>query len=64
MLALTILAVYAATVAILLRMMPGPHKAMDYLVIGAAATCVSMLILFLALVKRSDAFYKRRKPSG
>jgi hypothetical protein len=52
--------IFAATVAILLVVMPGPHKPTDYLVIGCVATLLCLLLLFIVLIntpKRSD-----RKP--
>lgn len=60
-----ILVVFLATVLILLRVMPGPHKPTDYLVIGTLATFVCILIAFIVFVsatrKRSEIFYKRKK---
>lgn len=49
--------IFALTVAVLLVVMPGPHKSTDYLVIGCVATLICLLLLFLVLVsapKRSD----------
>jgi Na+/melibiose symporter-like transporter len=40
---------FAATVGILLNVMPGPHKATDYLVMGAAATLLCLVLLFVVL---------------
>jgi len=60
-----ILVVFLATVLILLRVMPGPHKATDYMVIGTMATFVCILLAFIVFVsvagKRSDIFFKRKK---
>jgi predicted outer membrane lipoprotein len=57
--------VFVVVAAILLRLMPGPLRESDYLVIGSVATLVSLLVLFLLLVsttlKSSDIFFKRRK---
>ena len=57
--------VFVVIAAILLRLMPGPLRESDYLVIGSVATLVSLLVLFLLLVsttlKSSDIFLKRRK---
>jgi hypothetical protein len=41
--------IFAATVGILLNVMPGPHKATDYLVIGAAGTLLCLILLFVVL---------------
>ena len=49
---------FAGTVAVLVNVMPGPHKPMDYLVIGAVATLLCLLALFVVLVKLPQ----RRKP--
>ncbi len=57
--------VFVVVAAILLRLMPGPLRESDSLVIGSVATLVSLLVLFLLLVsttlKSSDIFFKRRK---
>ncbi len=49
-LALGLLVVFALTVVVLLTVMPGPHKATDYLVIGAVATLLCLLLLFVVLI--------------
>ena len=49
---------FAGTVAVLVNVMPGPHKSTDYLVIGAVATLLCLLALFVVLVKLPQ----RRKP--
>ena len=46
-----IVAVFMATVTILLFLLPGPHAPTDYLVIGAVATLLCLLLLFVLLVK-------------
>ncbi len=57
--------VFAAVVLILYKALPGPHGAIDYLVIGTAATLTSLLALFLILlktwVKDPEVFYRRRR---
>jgi len=40
---------FVATVGILLNVMPGPHKPTDYLVMGAAATLLCLVLLFVVL---------------
>ena len=42
--------IFAVTVAILLAVMPGPHKPTDYLVIGCVATLLCLLLLFVVLI--------------
>ena len=57
--------IFAAVAGIMLKVMPGPMKDSDYLVIGTVATMVSLLVLFFLLIttsgKRSNVFFKRRK---
>ncbi len=50
LLALGLVLVFALTVGVLLAVMPGPHKATDYLVIGAVATLLCLLLLFVVLI--------------
>jgi Na+/melibiose symporter-like transporter len=50
-LTLIIVVIFAVTVVVLLTVMPGPHKATDYLVIGCVATLLCLLLLFLVLIK-------------
>ena len=56
--------VFAVVAAILSRVIPGPHRSTDYLVIGTVATFVSLVVLFVVLVKTwvkaPDLFYRRR----
>ena len=56
-LTLGMVVIFGATVAVLLAVMPGPHKPTDYLVIGCVATLLCLLWLFIVLintVKRPD----------
>jgi len=49
--------IFGVTIAILLVVMPGPHKPTDYLVIGCVATLICLLLLFVVLInspKRPD----------
>ena len=52
-LAALLLVVFVATVAILLQVLPSPHKSTDYLVIGAVATLLCILLLYFLLIKRN-----------
>ena len=67
MLAAGILVVFAAVVAVLLKLMPGARTNTDYLVIGGIATFVSMVVLFVTLItswmKRPDVFFRKRAKS-
>ena len=56
--------VFITTVTILVAVMPGPRKPTDYLVFGAVATFLCLLLLFVVLMKtvqRPDTS-KRDKP--
>ena len=41
---------FVASIVILLKVIPQPHRNLDYLVIGAVATFLSMILLWLALM--------------
>lgn len=64
-LAAALIFIFVAVAGIMLKVMPGPLKDSDYLVIGTVATMVSLLALFLLLVtisgKASNIFFKRRQ---
>jgi preprotein translocase subunit SecG len=47
--------VFAVTVGIMLQVLPGPHKPTDYLVIGAVATLLCILLVFFLLIKRGKS---------
>jgi len=49
-LTLALILVFAATVAILSQVLPGPHKPSDYLVIGGVATLLCLALLFVVLI--------------
>lgn len=67
-LALIIVATFASVALVMSRVIPTPHKDTDYLVIGTVATFVSLLVLFVVLlktwVKQPDVFFKRRNKPG
>jgi Na+/melibiose symporter-like transporter len=54
--------IFAVTVAVLLAVMPGPHKSTDYLVIGCVATLLCLLLLFVVLI--NTAKRSTRKPDA
>ena len=60
-----ILLVFTVTVLILLRVLPGPYKPADYLVIGTLATFVCILLAFIIFVSTSEkgtgTFFKRKR---
>ena len=55
--------IFGITVAILLAVMPGPHKSTDYLVIGCVATLLCLLLLFVVLFS-SPAKPDKEKPDS
>jgi uncharacterized BrkB/YihY/UPF0761 family membrane protein len=63
-LAVGLIFTFGAIAAILMVVMPGPHKPTDYLVIGAIATFICLLLLFFLMMKtmQRPEDYKRRKP--
>ena len=56
---------FVMTVLVMLRVLPGPHKSTDYLVIGTFATFFCLGVLFLVSVvtggDTKDVFFKKRK---
>ena len=56
-LAIGIVFLFAATVGLLVHFIPGPHKPTDYLVIGAVATLLCMLLVWIVLNRTN-----KRKP--
>ena len=61
-------ALFGITIAILIRVLPGPHTEKDYFIIGCMATLVSLVALFALVmttwIKAPNPFFKRRKKSG
>jgi hypothetical protein len=45
------LCVFGVTVAVLVRVVPGPHKELDYVVIGTVSIMVALLAVFLMWLK-------------
>lgn len=64
-LVLAVLLVFGVTVAIGLKLLPGPHTDTDYLVVGSIATLLALAALFGVLLatvfKGSGAFFQRRQ---
>jgi hypothetical protein len=67
-LGVAVLFIFVAVTAVLLKLMPGPRKDSDYLVIGSIATLISLAAVFLLVIgtsaktgKFSDIFFKRRR---
>ena len=55
---------FAATVGVLLNVMPGPHKPTDYLVMGAAATLLCLVLLFVVLFTTPPKPESKEKPDS
>ncbi|MBI5281917.1 MAG: hypothetical protein HY858_09565 [Candidatus Solibacter usitatus] len=57
--------VFGVTVAVGLQVLPGPHTETDFLVVGSAATLLSLGVVFGVLigtwVKSPELFFKRRQ---
>lgn len=55
---------FAVTVALLLKLIPGPHRDIDYLVVGGVATLICLLALFIVLIatifRAPDTFFRKR----
>ena len=63
-LGLSLAVLFAGTIFILARVIPGPHGKTDYLVIGTLATffCLAILVIVNFKARRNtDLFYRRRK---
>ncbi len=63
------LIIFGVVAAIMLKLLPGPLRPTDYLVVGAVATFVSLAAVFVALItgylKVRDVFFRRRqKPNA
>jgi Na+/melibiose symporter-like transporter len=61
-LTLGMLMIFGVTVAILLAVMPGPHKPTDYLVIGCVATLLCLLLLFVVLINTAKRIDRKTEP--
>ena len=61
-------ALFGISIAVLLRLMPGPHSEKDYFIIGCLATLFSLVAVFVLVittwVKAPNPFFKRRKRQG
>jgi len=61
-LALAMVVIFGLAVAVLLTVMPAPHKPTDYLVIGAIGTLLCLLLLFVVLINATKS--SARKPDS
>jgi hypothetical protein len=67
-LGIAVMVIFVSVAAILMKLIPGPRKDSDFLVIGSVATLVSLAAAFVMLImttgkpgKLSDIFFRRRK---
>jgi hypothetical protein len=59
--------VFGASAMILMRIVPGPLKELDYMVIGTVSVMLALLVVFLMIIKSArsgDLFFKRRDPAS
>jgi drug/metabolite transporter (DMT)-like permease len=64
MLAASGLCMFAVVSVVMLKVMPGPLKDFDYMVIGSVATLVALMVVFVVIIstgKSRDVFFKKRK---
>ena len=61
-LAAALVIIFGLTVAVLLTVMPGPHKSTDYLVIGCVATLLCLLLLFVVLINAPKRPEQKTEP--
>ena len=54
MLVVGITLIFVVTVATLYQVMPKPLRALDYLIVGAVATMLSMLLAFFIVIKTTE----------
>jgi hypothetical protein len=58
-------ALFAISIIVLTRLLPGPHSERDYFIIGCLSTLVSLFVVFLVVIstwmKTPNPFFKRRK---
>lgn len=67
-LGLAVMVIFVSVTALLMRLIPGPRKDSDFLVIGSVATLVSLGAAFVMVItttgkpgRFSDIFFKRRR---
>jgi hypothetical protein len=65
MLLLVAVCTFASVALVLLQVVPGPHKELDYMVIGTVSVMAALFVVFLVLIKTSfkssDLFFKSPK---
>ena len=58
LLALGMILIFIVTIGILFNVMPSPHRPTDYLVMGAIATLLCLLLLYFVLTRTT------KRPAG
>ena len=58
---LGLIVMFAVVVALMLRLLPGPHRPSDYMVIGTFATLACIALVFVVLV-RAEKRPQRKRP--
>ncbi len=60
-----LIVIFAVVVALMLRLLPGPHRPSDYMVIGTFATLACLALVFVVLLRTEKRPQRRRrKPEG
>jgi hypothetical protein len=61
------LCVFGASTMILMRVVPGPLKELDFMVIGTVSVMIGLLAVFLMVIRSArsgDLFFKRREAAA
>jgi uncharacterized membrane protein len=57
---LGLIVMFAVVVALMLRLLPGPHRPSDYMVIGTFATLACIALVFVVLVRKEKRPQRKR----
>jgi len=58
---LGLIVMFGVVVALMLRLLPGPHRPSDYMVIGTFATLACIALVFVMLL-RTEKGQQRKRP--
>jgi hypothetical protein len=58
---LGLIVMFAVVVALMLRLLPGPHRPSDYMVIGTFATLACLALVFVVLLRAEKRPQRRRR---
>jgi hypothetical protein len=62
---LGLIVMFGVVVALMLRLLPGPHRPSDYMVIGTFATLACIALVFVVLLRTEKGKQRKRpKPDG